>query len=131
MVTQQVVASTPILYTEDIHGALNGGGLRSMTDSEHDMVCLTFTNENFTHWVVSSFLQYRSTESNMLNRHDSVLWFDDLEAGGGLKRFNQTSFFHETQQEVEVLFCRSDLAQPSQCTLEKYVSRLVSSRRSI
>ena len=93
LVTQQVMASTPIVYTEDIHEALNGGGLRSMTDSEHDMVCLTFTNDSFTHWAVSCSLQYRSTESNMLNKHDSVLWFDDLEDGGALKRFNQTSFF--------------------------------------
>ena len=113
MVTQQVMASTPIVYTEDIHEALNGGGLRSMSDSEHDMVCLTFTNESFTHWAVSCSLQYRSPESNMLNKHDSVLWFDDLEDGGELKRFNQT-FCHATQQEMEVLFCRSGFAQPSQ-----------------
>ena len=88
--TQQVVAITPILYTEDIHEALNGGVLRSMTDSEHDMVCLTFTNNSFTHWAVSCSLQYRSTESNMLDKDDSVLGFDDLEDGGALKRFNQT-----------------------------------------
>ena len=93
MVTQQLVASTPIWYTEDIHEALNGGGLHSMTDSGHDMVWLTFTNEIFTHWAVSCSLHYRSTESNMLNKHDSVFWFDDLEDGGALKRFNQTSFF--------------------------------------
>ena len=125
------MASTPILYTEDIHEALNGGGLRSMTDSEHDMVCLTFINDSFTHWAVSCSLQYRSTESNMLEKDDSVLWFDDLEDGGALKRFNQTSFFHETQQEMEVLFCRSSLAHPSQCKLERYVSRWLSLRRSI
>ena len=82
-----------MLYTEDIHEALNGGVLRSMTDFEHDVVCLTFTNENFTHWAVNCSLQYRSTEWNMLNKHDSMLWFDDLEDGGALKRFNQTSFF--------------------------------------
>ena len=91
--TQQAVASPPNSYTEDIHEALNGGGLRSMTDSEHDMVCLTFTNDSFTHWAVSCSLQYRSTESNVLNKHDSLLWFDDFEDGGALKRFNQTSFF--------------------------------------
>ena len=129
--TQQVVASTPISYTEDIHEALDGGGLRSMTDSEHDMVFLTFTNDSFTHWAVSCSLQYRSTESNMLNKHDSVFWFGDLEDGGELKRFNQTSFFHETQQKMEVLFCRGSLAHLSQCKLESYVSRWVSSRRSI
>ena len=93
LVTQQVMASTTIVYTEDTHEALNGGGLRIMTDSEHDMVWLTFTNDSFTHWVVSCSLRYRSTESNMLNKHDSMLWFDDLEDGGALKRFNQTSFF--------------------------------------
>ena len=70
LVTQQVMASRPIVYTEDIHEALNCGGLRRMTDSEHDMVCLTFTNENFTHWAVSCSLQYRSIEWNMLNKHD-------------------------------------------------------------
>ena len=87
------MASTPIVHTEDIHETLNGGGLCNMTDSEHDMVWLTFTNDSFTHWAVSCSLQYRSTESNMRNKHDSVLWFDDLEDGGALKRFNQTSFF--------------------------------------
>ena len=92
LVTQHVIASTPIVYTEDIHEALNGGGLHIMTDSEHDMVCLTFTNDSFTHWAVSCSLQYRSTESNMPNQHDSVLWFDDLEDGGALKIFNQPSF---------------------------------------
>ena len=67
---EQVMASTPITYTEDIHEALNGGGLCSMMGSEHDMVSLTFTNDSFTHWAVSCSLQYRSTESNMLNKHD-------------------------------------------------------------
>jgi hypothetical protein len=65
LVTQQVVASSPIAYTEELHEALNGGGLRSMSDSEHDMVCLTFTNENFTHWAVSCSFNYNIV---LLNR---------------------------------------------------------------
>ena len=35
----------------------------------------------------------------MLNKADSVLWFDDLEDGGGLKRLNQASFFKELSGE--------------------------------
>ena len=93
LVNQQVLASTPVIYTEELHDALNGGGVRSMSDSEHDMVWVTFTNESFTHWAVSCSLQYRSSESLILNKEDSVLWFDDLEDGGELKRLNQTSFF--------------------------------------
>jgi hypothetical protein len=44
-------------------------------------------------------MQYRSPESNMLNKHDSLLWFDDLEDGGELKRFNQTSFFTQLSKK--------------------------------
>ena len=93
LVNQQVLATTPVIYTEELHDALNGGGVRSMTDSEHDMVWVTFTNESFTHWAVSCSLQYRSSETLILDKEDSVLWFDDLEDGGELKRLNQTSFF--------------------------------------
>ena len=56
LLTQQVMASSPIVYTEELHEALNGGGLRSMSDSEYDMVFLTSTNESFTHWAVSCSL---------------------------------------------------------------------------
>ena len=38
LVTQQVVASSPIVYNEELHEALNGGGLRSMSDSEYDTI---------------------------------------------------------------------------------------------
>ena len=95
LVNQQVLASTPVPYTEQLHDALNGGGVRSMSDSEHDMVWVTFTNESFTHWAVSCSLQYRSSETLMLNEEDSMLWFDDLEDGGELKRLNQASFFEK------------------------------------
>ena len=56
LVNQQVLASTPVIYTEELHDALNCGGVRSMSDSEHDMVWVTFTNESFTHWAVSCSL---------------------------------------------------------------------------
>ena len=57
------------------------------------MVFLTFTNESFTHWAVSCSLQFRSPESNMLDKKNSVLWFNDLEDEGELKRLNQASCF--------------------------------------
>ena len=97
LVTQRVVASSPIVYTEGLHGALNGGGLRSMPDSEYDMVVLTFTNGSFTHWAVSCSLKFRSPELNMLDKEASVLCFNDLEDEEELKRLKQTSCFHETQ----------------------------------
>ena len=93
LVTQQVVASSSVVYTEELHEALNGGGLCSMSDSEYDMVFLTFTNESFTHWAVICSLQFRSPESRMLDNEDSALWFNDLDDEGGLKRLNQISFF--------------------------------------
>ena len=103
LVNQQVLASTPVPYTEQLHDALNGGGVRSMSDSEHDMVWVTFTNESFTHWAVSCSLQHRPSESLILNKDDSVLWFDDLEDGGELKRLNQTSFFKKLSGKLKFI----------------------------
>ena len=126
LVNQQVLASTPLTYTEELHDALNGGGIRSTPDNEHDMIWSTFRNDSFTHWAVSCSLQYRSVETNMLDKADSMLWFDDLEGGDEFKEIEPSIHFQENQWGMEVLFCRMGLASPSHSKLEKSPSRWAS-----
>ena len=93
LANQQIVANTPVPYTQEFHEALLGGGLHSISDSHHDFVWVIFTNDTHTHWAGCCSLQFRDPNTLQIDTTGPVLWFDDLENGGRLMKMGQACFF--------------------------------------